>query len=881
MPNKMGRPLAIGASLLLSLLVWTMPVLAQCEPQNDRLKQGETITCEMKGGAVHSYKVSVSEGQFFQIVVEQNGIALIAALKDPVGAQIVQTKGHSGAHGPLYVSEIAKATTGDYELRVSSSESWALPGSYQINLTARTPETADRERIAAERVLAEGQSLLDQAQKEPATASETLPLAVTKFSEAVDRFKVVNDYHGQVMSLHLIGVVYQRFLRKPGEAEKALTAASELSKHLAPNDWRLQATIFNDLGLLYRQMYDQQRARSLLGIALGLFEAKNDRRGKASVFNNLGLSYNDTGEGHKAVELLQMALDIRRLENDKELEINTITTLAGAHDSIGEFHQALELYKSALRRWRELKRTDRYPVSLNNVGFAYERLGRWQEAIDYYLQALASGADKYTAADTLLNLGDLYNKLNDFTRALQSYEKSLRLWQELKNPVEEAKVRAFMGTVYSSLNNPGKALTYLNEARKITERKPDLKDRQAYISIGIGDVYRRQKGGSDAALREFELARKAAESIGDRQQESDAQQKLGETYLTRSDWSNAQESFAKALTLRRKLDDKLGTATTLYHIANLKRDRNQLDEAASASAEALKLFEESRGSILSKQLRTSYFEKAQRSFELYIDVKIQLSRRDSNEKHVAEALVANERAHARSLVEALSETSPVVRQGVSPELLQKRQALAEELNSRAHNRQELLHYRELQQAAHKKNPDPAKSQALTKTEGRLTSLTADINRLISEADDLETQLRRESPGYATLTEPHALTLKQIQTELLDDDTILLEYSLGERRSFAFVVTPTSINAVELRQREEIELVAQRLVAALTVRNLSTTAIPHPSQWYARIAKGKTEYTKAASQLSRLVIDPVASLLGDKRILLVADGALQLTPFAVL
>jgi CHAT domain-containing protein len=260
-------------------------------------------------------------------------------------------------------------------------------------------------------------------------------------------------------------------------------------------------------------------------------------------------------------------------------------------------------------------------------------------------------------------------------------------------------------------------------------------------------------------------------------------------------------------------------------------------------------------------------------------VKLHLYRQDNDNKHVADALTANERAHARSLVDALAETSPVISQGVSSNLLQKKQTLAETINSKAQNRQELLNEWELQQRAYENNPTPPRSQALKRTEHRLASLAADIQRLLSEADDLETQLRKDSPGYATLTAPQALTLNQIQSELLDDKTILLEYSLGDRRSFAFVVTPTSITAVELPKREEIELVAQRLGAALIARNSTGTGETESRR--ARLAKANTESTEAASRLSRMVIDPVASLLGEKRILLVADGALQLIPFALL
>lgn len=884
-PNKPNLRLPVGACLILSLLGWSaVPAIAWPNPQDNRLTPGETTSHEMAGG-VDTYKISVSENQYFHVVVEQLGIALIVALSGPTHAPIVQTQSQSGAYGPLYISEIAH-TAGDYVLEVSAAETWAKPGRYQIKLeTVRMPEQSDRERIAAERALAEGQGLLVEARSQPRTeATETLRRAIQKFTEAAKRFGALKDTHGEVMSLHLIGVTYQRFLGQSNEAKQFLSRALDLAPHLAPNDWRLEATILNDLGQVYGSLYDQQQARSMLGDALRIFEAHGDRRGKASISNNLGLSYSSTGEGREAIELFQTALQIRQLEHDKENEVRTIGNLASAFDALGDFHQALLFSEQALRGWRELKISNQIPNGLNNVAVASEKLGLWQQAIDNYQGALAivgkSGSQR-TQAIILSNLGDLYSKLNDSSRALESYEKSLTLFREINIQGDEANVLAHIGTVHISMNNLAEAHKYLEQALQIAKANPALKIPriQAYTLLGIGEIYRLQGKLADA-MTYFEEARKLAETVGDRQQESDSQQKLGETHKALGDWPGAQQNFDKALTLRRKLEDKLGEATTLYHVASLKRDLNQLAEAAAASAEALKLFEALRGSIISQQLRTSYFETTQQCFELYIDVRLLLYRSDHDYKHIAEALTANERAHARSLIDALANASPVITQGVNPILLKKKQALVESLNSKAQNRQALLNEREVQQRAYDEDHKKDQLLALTKTEHRLVSLAVAIKELISEIDDVETQIHQDNPRYAALTQPQSLNLSEIQSELLDDNTLLLEYSLGDRRSFAFVVTPTSIQAVELPRREEIEEVTRSLGAALTARNLSENG-ERPSQRKARLDKANTEYTEAVSRLSQMVIDPVASLLGEKRILVVADGALQLIPFAVL
>jgi CHAT domain-containing protein len=48
-----------------------------------------------------------------------------------------------------------------------------------------------------------------------------------------------------------------------------------------------------------------------------------------------------------------------------------------------------------------------------------------------------------------------------------------------------------------------------------------------------------------------------------------------------------------------------------------------------------------------------------------------------------------------------------------------------------------------------------------------------------------------------------------------------------------------------------------------------------------VARGKVAYRLAASELSKILLGPAANLLGKKRLVIVADGALQYVPFATL
>lgn len=69
------------------------------------------------------------------------------------------------------------------------------------------------------------------------------------------------------------------------------------------------------------------------------------------------------------------------------------------------------------------------------------------------------------------------------------------------------------------------------------------------------------------------------------------------------------------------------------------------------------------------------------------------------------------------------------------------------------------------------------------TEEQVQAIAKEIDALTAELQQVKVQIRQTSPRYAELTQPQPLTLREIQTQSLDADTLLPEYSLGKDRSY--------------------------------------------------------------------------------------------------
>jgi len=159
-------------------------------------------------------------------------------------------------------------------------------------------------------------------------------------------------------------------------------------------------------------------------------------------------------------------------------------------------------------------------------------------------------------------------------------------------------------------------------------------------------------------------------------------------------------------------------------------------------------------------------------------------------------------------------------------------------------------------------------------------LKKDIRDLQAEYQDVQAAIRKSSPRYAALTQPSPLTVKQIQEELLDGDSLLLEYALGEKRSYLWVVSNTGLDAWELPSRAAIETQVERVSELLTARSVNKRT-ETPAERRKRIEQADATLPEAARRLSEMVIGPAASVLGGKRLVVAPDGALQRLPFAML
>jgi CHAT domain-containing protein len=277
----------------------------QSQPQETRqLELGKPIERELAGGQSHSYQVTLSAGQYINVVVEQRGIDVVVALFAPDGKKLFEVNSPNGLQGPEPLDWIAE-TAGVYRLEVRSSRKDVKPGRYEARLFELRPATAgDRAQFEKAQALAEARLLNNE------------------------RARLVNA--GQ----------YDKALPL---AERALAIREKALGAEHPDT----ATAVNSLANLYLRKGDYAQAEPLYRRALAAREKAlgAEHPDTASTLNNLATFYSATGDLNQAVTLQSRAnaisehnLLLNLATGSERQKLAYLATLSGQTDQAISLH---------------------------------------------------------------------------------------------------------------------------------------------------------------------------------------------------------------------------------------------------------------------------------------------------------------------------------------------------------------------------------------------------------------------------------------------------------------------------------------------------------------------------------------------------------------
>ncbi len=801
-------------------------VLAAAPPA--LLAPGQPLEGDLSSGETHAYRAELAAGHTWRIAVEQRGIDVEVAAQGPDGRRTV-VDGPFDRQGTETLV-IAPAASGAFEIAVTAREPAAPAGRYAIRLDDLSD--GDRHRLAAE-------GALSRAGERYHEGAAQRRQALAEYRQAAEEWRAVGDRRQEARALYAAAVL-ARLVDDTREALKTGEEALPLLQALGDHLW--EAATWNETGLDHWQLGETAEARAAFEKAAALQHESGDPYSEGAARSNLCLMDLVRGELRSGLDCYDRVLPMLRQAGAPALEGAALTSAGRAWDVLGEPQRALAAYRQARERMRETGDREGEARCLTFLGALSQETGSSQEALAELgeaLEAFRALGDRRWQGTVFHELGSIYYGLGDWSQAAAHYQQALKLQREVGDRAQEASTLINLGLVASHLGRLREAFEDHQRALALKREVGDgWGEGRALTQLGRSAL---ALGDTAAALDALSRAVERLRAVGSRADEAEALRSRGEVFLGLGQPEKGLEDLRAALALDQSAGYPAGEGEAEHALAQGEHRLGHAAEARAHAAAALALFEGLRTRVGDPDLLASLSDREHHAYELQLELLMEAHRADPGAGFDRQALESSERARARTLVELLGEAGVEAGPEVDPALLERRKSLLSRLSAKA------------ERSARQPAGDP-----------RRADLEAEQSALLRDLDLVDAEIRERSPGYASLTEPRPLSTAGIQA-LLDPGMLLLSYALGEQRSYLWAVTPEAVASFELPGRAEIEPLARRLHQELSAFDVETR---------------RREALDAAA-LGRLLLGPVADRLGGRRLVVVADGALQYVPFAVL
>ncbi len=561
---------------------------------------------------------------------------------------------------------------------------------------------------------------------------------------------------------------------------------------------------------------------------------------------------NSQGHMKEAEETAKQALELSQKLGDKQRILQSMISLGSAYYYVGRMQESLEICEQVVTLAREAGNPRTLSRAFNNVASVLRDLGRYEDSLNYFNQVIPLARElkdlpmQWTATR---NIGVLYMQMGDLDKAEAPLKESLRISHELKDEPGKSLVKNVSKvTQEASLLTLGlwevdrehytAALNYYEQS---LASKPENPAFMAELLTNMAEAHEKL-GESQKSVELLQQALKIQESTG-----------TGINGTTLSDLGYGQESLGqlkeglatqeRALALVRQLG---GNPQWEWQgesrIGHVQRALGENEKALEHYRNSIRVLEHLRaGALKTESGRADIFARSRTVYAETADLLVELHRE-------SEALEVAERGRARAFLDTLA----LSRTGLAEELTPEQRKREDEI---------LAHISSVQKNLWKENISPDEERKL---KAELTSAEDGL-----EAFHLE--VRHSNPRYASIQYPEPVNVSRMQKDLLDAQTVLVEFLLGKKRSLVWVVSRDKLSVGILPPRREIEDEVSDYRKALTGRISALT-----------LAGSLAEVAPAGRKLYRSLLQPVENaLVGARSLVIVPDGALGYLPFETL
>ena len=674
--------------------------------------------------------------------------------------------------------------------------------------------------------------------------------------------------------------------RKKGEIDKSFeyfNKSLSISLSLPTQDSLEIAVSYHGMGVLYyyKGDYDKSLEYHYTSLAIRLSKLGERHPLVADSYVNIGIVSCQKGDYDTALDYYHKALLIRLdTVGERHPDIaNSYLNIGAIYLEKGYYYNALQYHQKAVSILT-ITIGERHPAiagSYMNIGLVYDKKGEYDKALEFYHKSLSmiretAGEMHPLVAQNLTNIGVIYKKKEAYDKALEYYNNALSSYFKIvgNNHPDVIKTYLNMANVFSLKNDFKSSLEFyqkaLDIAHKIFEGNHPL---TAIIYSNIGIVCSTQ-GNFEAANKYFKDALSIAQKIYGEKHPfvAEVYQQMGESYSKQNDFEKALAHYQEAIiALAADFDHR-----NIYINPPLKNisEETRLLSLLTLKAEALvklysqktKNLKELTFSYLTYDLALQLIDKISKGYKLesskfYLRDKVYETYRQAVKtafmlykltgeiEYKNKAFTFAEKSKANVLRQALLDFQAKKFAGIPDSLL--------ELESRLKIDLAFYDAHLFEESEEGATSDSAKIKFW---QDKIFTLNREYESLVQEFED-------QYPEYYSLKfQSRIISPRKIQENIIDENSILVEYFLGEGSLFIFTVTKDAFD--------------------ITTVDIDTFFEQHVKQMHTGLMnRDHFLYTTYASKLYNILVAPILSKLANKKMIIIPDGPLGYIPFETL
>lgn len=546
------------------------------------------------------------------------------------------------------------------------------------------------------------------------------------------------------------------------------------------------------------------------------------------------------GELDQTILDLSERSDLLQRDGDFEGATGSLLEIGNVNLLKGDLQASRRSYEEALAVAREHSYRPIQAYVLRELSKVYSLLGDPIVALRYANQSIAIFREldmRWQAGAGVGNLPEIYAFMGDWGSALRYARESLQSATEFEDELERQDTLATLGNVLLGAGRHREAVDAFLESLSLG-RSTRFAPFHLTALMGLGSAYLTLKEYGHAERRLLE-ALQLARQLGNVRAEANALAGLGRCYRQLGSLQKAGAYFNQALKLAAPIPVVEATLAAQRGLGELAIRGGDFKAALANLESAARDIESIRSRIPTADLKTDFGTENAKLYEDLVYVLAQMDRREPGRGWDRKAFEYAERGRARAFLDLLSESRAQITKGLSAEQRQQRTGLEAELSRSI--------------KALMEHDTEVNRRAARKAETAL--------------GDWITSIRITNPSYQGLIYPQPIGAAEAVKRAGRMRLTALEYTLGDRESYLWVVTQGQIRLFRLPGRASI---------GLAVNEYRKVCAQHP-----RGEQFDAWQDKAAALYNVLVKPAEQYLAPDHPLVIAPDGILHYLPFETL